>query len=300
VVTLYQRTGREVGYNIVVCLKQVPDTENLSGEVMKADGTVNRAALPAIVNPEDLNALEMALQVKERHGGSVTAVTLGPPSAAQTMRECLYRGVDRAILVTDRRFAAGDTLATSYALSCIIKRLPRADLVLCGRQAIDGDTAQTGPQLAEKLGLPQLTYVEEIIQLTPDRIVVKRAFEGGYEVLGGPLPVLMTVVGTANEPRRPAARKLMKYKKARAPHELVSAGQGHLIDRYRRMGLLIEQWSLEDAGCEEQLCGGKGSPTKVKKIESVKLVSEEHERVEPTAEGLAELVRKLAAEHIFD
>ena len=289
-----------MAYNIVVCLKQVPDTENLSGEVMKADGTVNRAALPSIVNPEDLNALEMALQVKERHGGTVTAVTLGPPSAAETMRECLYRGADRAILVTDRRFAAGDTLATSYALSCIVKQLPAPNLVLCGRQAIDGDTAQTGPQLAEKLGLPQLTYVEEIVELSPDRITVKRTFEGGYEVLCAPLPVLMTVVGTANEPRRPAARKLMKYKKARAPHELQSAGQGNLVDQYRERGLLIEQWALEDAGCEERLCGGKGSPTRVKEIDSVKLVSEERERVEPTAEGLGGLVSKLAAEHVFD
>ena len=275
----------------------VPDTENLSGEAMKEDGTVNRAALPAIVNPEDLNALEMALQIKDQHGGRITVITMGPPSAAEALRETLYRGADRVVLITDRKFAAGDTLATSYVLSHAVRKLPKPDLVLCGRQAIDGDTAQIGPQLAEKLGLPQFTYVEEILSLDPQAITVRRSLEGDVEVVRGPLPALLTVVGTANDPRPPAAKRVFKYKKARAEWELQEEeSQEALGER----GLLIEQWGAEELGCDADRCGGAGSPTKVKKIESVRLVSEEHVKVEPTTEGLASLVRELIAEHILE
>jgi electron transfer flavoprotein beta subunit len=288
-----------VSYRIAVCIKQVPDTENLTAEVMKEDGTVNRAALPAIVNPEDLNALEMALRVKEEHGGHITVITMGPPSAAEALRETLYSGADRVILLTDRRFAASDTLATSYALSQAIRRLPAPDLVFCGRQAIDGDTAQIGPQLAQKLGLPQFTYVEAIVELKDGRIGVKRSLEGGYEILRGPLPALLTVVSTANNPRPPAARRLLKYKKARAACELAQQDAPELAS-YAQRGLLIEQWNLEEAGCDPERCGGNGSPTKVKKIESIKLVSEGRVSVEPTKEGLARLVRGLIAEHILE
>ena len=164
-------------YNCVVLVKQVPDTANITGKAMKEDGTVNRAALPAIFNPEDLNALEMALQVKEQHGGQVTVLTMGPPRAAEVLREALYRGADRVILLTDRKTAGSDTLATSYALKCAVEQASAAiDLVFCGRQAIDGDTAQVGPQVAEKLGLPQITYAEAIQSLEDDEIVVRRAF----------------------------------------------------------------------------------------------------------------------------
>ena len=289
-----------MGYEIIVCVKQVPDTENLTGEAMKEDGTVNRAALPAIVNPEDLNALELALQVKDAHGGRVTTVTMGPPSAAEAMRECLYRGADQAVLLTDRRFAAGDTLATSYVLSCAIRKLGMADLVLCGRQAIDGDTAQIGPQLAEKLGLPQFTYVEEVRELTPRSIVVKRALEHGYEVLRGPLPALLTVTSSANDPRPPSARRLMKCKKARAAWELADKATPENLSALRERGLLIEQWSAEDIGCDLAACGGRGSPTKVKEISYVRLLSDERSRIEPTTEGVGRLVEELIKEHIFD
>ena len=291
--------GRKVVYDIVVCIKQVPDTENLTTEAMKEDGTVNRAALPAIVNPEDLNALEMALQVKGRYGANVTVVTMGPPSAAEALREVLYRGADRAVLLTDRKFAAGDTLATSYVLSQAVRKLAAADIVFCGRQAIDGDTAQIGPQLAQKLGVPQITYAERIEGIEDGRITVRRNLEGGYEVVVCPLPLLITVVGTANDPRPPAVKRLLKYKKARAACELGrddSPDPGDL----RRRGLLIEQWSAEDIGCDLDRCGGSGSPTKVKKIESIKLVSEDHQRVEPTEEGLAGLVKELIVEHILE
>ncbi len=289
-----------MAYQIVVCVKQVPDTENLTGEAMKEDGTVNRTALPAIFNPEDLNALEMALQLRAAHGGRVTALSMGPPKAADVLRECLYRGADRAVLVTDRRAAASDTLATSYVLSCAIGKLPAPDLVLCGRQAIDGDTAQIGPQLAEKLGMPQFTYVEEVREIGPAGIVVKRGLEHGYEVLRGPLPALLTVTASANDARPPSAKLLMKYKKAKTPSELGDeAGQAEQ-EELRGRGLLIEQWGIDEIGCGEDDCGTKGSPTRVKNVDSVQLVSEEHRRIEPTQEGLAALVQELIDEHIFD
>jgi len=287
-----------VAYEIVVCMKQVPDTENLTGEAMTPDGRVNRSALPAIVNPEDLNALEMALQIKEQHGGNVTVVTMGPPSAAEALREALYRGADRAVLLTDRKFAASDTLATSYVLSQAIRKLPRPDLVFCGRQAIDGDTAQIGPQLAQKLGLPQFTYVEQIVSIGNGEIVARRSLEGGYEIVKGPLPALLTVLSAANQPRPPAIKRLLKYKKARAACEL--DGQAEGIEQYRSRGLLIEQWGAEQIDADPERCGGAGSPTKVKKIESIKLVSKEHIIVEPTREALNKLVRDLIGEHILE
>lgn len=289
-----------MAYQIVVCVKQVPDTENLTGEAMKEDGTVNRAALPAIVNPEDLNALEVALQIKETHGGRVTVLTMGGPSAATELRECLYRGADQAVLLTDRRLAGSDTLATSYALSMAVRKIGHFDLVLCGRQAIDGDTAQIGPQLAEKLGLPQFTYVEDIREITPDSVLVRRSLEHGYEVLRGPLPALLTVTASANEPRPPSAKRLMKYKKARAAWELGDVADAQVVDKMREGGLMIEQWGLEDIDCDAKACGASGSATQVKRIDSVRLVSEEHRRVEPTTEGLRALIKELMEEHVFD
>ena len=287
-------------YHSVVCVKQVPDTQNLSGEAMKEDGTVNRSALPAIVNPEDLHALEMALSLKDRKGGTVTVLSMGPSSASEALRNCLYRGADRAILLSDRKFAASDTLATSYALSCAISKLEEVDFVFCGRQAIDGDTAQIGPQLAHKLGLPQVTYVEAIEEISPEQITVRRGFERGYEICTAPVPLLMTVRETANEPRPPAAKRLMKYKKARTPEELEEEWDDYELQMVEEKGLLIEEWGVDEAGCDVERCGLSGSPTRVKNIDSVKLVSEEHEEIEPTREGMDGLVKKLQSEHIFD
>jgi len=289
-----------VGYEIVVCIKQVPDTENLTGEAMKEDGTVNRAALPAIVNPEDMNALEMALQLKDAYGGRVTVLSMGPPRAADALRECLFRGADRAVLVTDRRTAASDTLATSYVLSCAVRKLGSPDLVLCGRQAIDGDTAQIGPQLAEKLGLPQYTYAEEVRELGDGRITVKRALEHGFEVVRGPLPALLTVPSSANDPRPASAKRLMRYKKARAAWELGEEPDPAAMEELRNRDLLIEQWGADEINCDPADCGGSGSPTRVKKIDAVRLQSAEHKKVEPTSEGLTALVMELQQEHIFD
>ena len=205
---------RPVGYNCVVCVKQVPDTKKITGQAMKEDGTVNRAALPAIFNPEDLNALEEALAIRDTYGGMVAVVTMGLPSACQVLREALFRGADRVVLITDRRAAASDTLATSYILSCAVKKM-HPDIVLCGRQAIDGDTAQTGPQLAQKISFPLVTYVEQIVSIEGGTIKARRNVGDGMETVSCKLPVLLTVRDSANVPRPPAAKKMMKYKKAR-------------------------------------------------------------------------------------
>jgi len=309
-------------YDCVVCVKQVPDTANITGEAMKADGTVNRAALPAIFNPEDLNALEVALDVRDHHGGTVTALTMGPLSACEVLRECLYRGADRAILITDRRAAGSDTLATSYILSCAIRTIGRYDLVLCGRQAIDGDTAQVGPQLAEKLGLPQITYFERFIEIGPARspgprgggpvVRVRRNVGNGWEVLEARLPLLLTVLDTANEPRPPAARRVMRFKRARALDEVArevaadmpdaSAAQREVeqarrIERLKMQGLLIEQWNLDDIRADPSRCGIAGSPTKVHRIQSIVLKKEGYTDVPPTEEGIRKMIQELVVDH---
>ena len=263
---------------IIVFVKQVPDTKNITGEAMKPDGTVNRAALPAIFNPEDLNALELALQLKERFGHKVVVATMGPPNAANVLRESLYRGADETILLTDRAFAGADTLATSYALKCCADKIKNYDLILCGRQAIDGDTAQVGPQLAEKLGIPQICYVQEVVALGDGKVKARRAIEGGNELLESTLPALMTVIDS-NEPRPSAARRIMKYKKAKTRSELVTAhGNANYTDaealaveeeKLRGKDLWIHEWNAGKVGADLERTGLKGSPTKVKQIESV-------------------------------
>ncbi|MBN1359522.1 MAG: electron transfer flavoprotein subunit beta/FixA family protein [Sedimentisphaerales bacterium] len=302
-----------MGYHCVVLAKQVPDTHRITGQVMNDDGTVNRSALPAIFNPEDLNALEMALQIKDRFGGRVTVVTMGLPAAAKVLREALFRGADDAILVTDIRCAASDTLATSYILSCAVKKL-EYDIVLCGRQAIDGDTAQVGPQLAEKLGITQITYIESLEALDDKTIQVRRNIGNGWQSVKAKLPVLLTVVGDANAPRVAAAKCLMKYKKARAPVEVtqqikamnpdaVDAEVKELTtmqcDALEAKGLLIKQWNLDDIEADLTWCGRNGSPTKVHRIQSVVLAAKESKDIEPTDEGLAAMIHELIDDKII-
>ena len=204
--------------NIVVLAKQVPDTRNVGKDAMKADGTINRAVLPAIFNPEDLNALEQALKIKEENPGTrVTLLTMGPPRAAEIVREGLFRGADDGIVLSDRAFAGADPLATSYALSAAIRKLGNVDLIIGGRQAIDGDTAQVGPQIAEKLGLPQVTYAEDILSTKDGKVTVKRRIESGVETVKCPMPCVITVNGSA-EPCRPRnAKNIQKYKYASLP-----------------------------------------------------------------------------------
>ncbi|OQA00444.1 MAG: Acryloyl-CoA reductase electron transfer subunit gamma [Planctomycetes bacterium ADurb.Bin412] len=284
-------------YDCVVLVKQVPDTKAVTGKAMNDDGTVNRAALPAIFNPEDLNALELALSIREKHGGTVTIMTMGLPSACEVLREGLYRGADRAILVTDRRCAASDTLATSYILSCAVRKL-KYDFVLCGRQAIDGDTAQVGPQLAEKLNIPQITYVEELIALQGREVTVRRNIGAGWEKIQGRLPILLTVMETANEPRPAGAKWLMKYKKAKSPAELRKAGAGEAeVKALQEKGLLIEEWNLDDVAADLQWCGRDGSPTKVHRIQSVVLTATEQKDIDPSEEGIRAMVHELIEDH---
>ena len=294
-------------YNCVVLVKQVPDTQKISGKVMKDDGTVNRAALPAIFNPEDLNALEFALQIKDEFGGKVTAITMGLPSAAETLRQALYRGADEAILITDPKCAGSDTLATSYILACAVKKTG-FDIVLCGRQAIDGDTAQVGPQIAEKIDITQITYIEELSSLEGQEICVRRNIGNGFQVVKGRLPVLLTVLDTGNEPRVGVAKKMMKHKKARTPSEIWQqlktanphAAQNEIeeltqehINKLDGNGSLIRQWSLEDLDADLAWCGLAGSPTKVHRIQSVVLTAQEVKDVEPTDEGISNLIHEL-------
>ncbi len=298
-------------YHCVVCVKQVPDTKNVTGESMKDDGTVNRAALPAIFNPEDLNALEMALDIRDRHGGTVSVITMGLPKACDVLREALYRGANRTVLITDRRAAGSDTLATSYILSCAVKKL-KADLVLCGRQAIDGDTAQVGPQMAEKLDMPQISYVEELTELNGRNLVARRNVGNGYEVVACELPVLLTVTDTANTPRPPSAKRMMKYKKARSSTEVeqqvaaelgkddkdaVYAEASKRFAALAERGMIIEQWSLDEIDADLQWCGLTGSPTKVHRVQSIVLTGGEYKQFDPTDEGVAALVAELIEEH---
>ncbi len=293
---LLRRAVFAMGYDCIVLMKQVPDTAMVSGRTMNPDGTLNRSALPAIVNPEDLNALEMAVQLRERHGGSVCVLTMGPPQAAAVLREALYRGADAAILLTDSCFAASDTLATSYILSQAIKQIGRYDLIFCGRQAIDGNTAQVGPQVAEKLGLPQITYTESIAAIGNGKISAWRQFDNGPELLETPLPAVLTVVNTANEPRPPAAKRIMRYMKAKAPSEIPAAEAAALKER----GLLLTEWHAQDFAVDVNRCGLSGSPTKVRKIKKVVLKAKNYKQIAATEEGIGQLLQELIEDHTFD
>lgn len=283
--------------NIIVLAKQVPDTRNVGKDAMKEDGTVNRAALPAIFNPEDLNALEQALKLKEMYPGTkVTLLTMGPARAAEIIREGLYRGADNGIVLSDRAFAGADTLATSYALSAAVRKIGDYDLIIGGRQAIDGDTAQVGPQIAEKLGLPQVTYAEEIISAEDGKVRVKRRIEAGVETVEAPYPAVVTVNGSADECRPRNAKAVQKYKYAAVPSE-VAADEAKKAFVESRPYLEIGEWNAEFVNADLSQCGLAGSPTKVKGIESVVFTAKEARNVENTDEALEELVKELIANH---
>jgi electron transfer flavoprotein beta subunit len=290
----------------VVMVKQVPDTANITGKVMNDDGTVNRAKLPAVFNSEDRVALELALRVRDRYGGRVSVVTMGPPRASDVLRECLFMGADAVYLVSDRKFAGADTLATSYVLSRAIQKIGPYDLVLAGRQAIDGDTAQVGPQTAEKLGISQVTYAEEIREVAGDRITVRRRIDGGYEVVECRLPALLTVIKDAAEPRPYSARRLMAKKNARSLTELEKMTEDNallytdkLVDEYKSRDLFISTFTTDDLDVDAERCGLKGSPTRVYKIESVVLAGRDRQNIPPTREGLTHLVETLVRDHIL-
>lgn len=283
---------------IVVLAKQVPDTRNVGKDAMTPEGTVNRAALPAIFNPEDLNALELALRLKEECVGStVHILTMGPFRAADIIRDAMFRGADGGYLLTDRKFAGSDTLATSYALSCALKKIG-ADVIIAGRQAIDGDTAQVGPQVAEKLGLPQVTYAECIEQVKESSMVIRRRLERGVESVECPIPAVITVNSSAPEVRPQNARLVMKYKYAMIPTEVAAAPESLAAKMVaERDYLKIAELTVNDIVCDEQQLGLTGSPTKVKKIENVVFQAKEAKRLSSSDEDINELMVELIASH---
>lgn len=225
---------------MLVCVKQVPDTTEV--RIDPQTNTLIRQGVPSIVNPFDKNALEAALQLKEQHGGKVTVVSMGPPQAKAALKECLAMGADQAYLISDRAFGGADTLATSYTLAAGIRKLGSFDIILCGKQAIDGDTAQVGPEIAEHLAISQVTYVAKI-EVQGETVRVEREHEEGYEIIETSLPVLLTVVKSINEPRFPTVKGTMKANRAEIP--------------------VI---TVKDIEVEPERLGLKGSPTQVRRI----------------------------------
>ena len=288
---------------IVVLAKQVPDTRNVGPDAMTPEGTVNRAALPAVFNPDDLNALEQALQLKEKFPGStISVVTMGLPKSAEVIREALYRGADKGYVVTDRPLGGADTLATSYTLSQAIKKIGEFDIIIGGRQAIDGDTAQVGPQIAEKLGLTQVTYAEEIISLDMEkrRIVIKRHIDGGVETVEGPLPLVVTVNGSAAPCRPRNAKLVMKYKNATVAAERTAEQAADFEELIGRKPYLdITQWGAADIDCDPQQIGKAGSPTNVKAVKNIVFKAKESRTLTGADEDIDQLVKELIAEKII-
>lgn len=279
---------------IVVLAKQVPDTANIRGNAMKEDGTVNRAALPTIFNPEDLNALEMALSIKDKTGCEVVVLSMGPAKAVEVIKHALFMGADKGYLISDRKFAGADTLATSYVLSEAIRKIGNVDLVLAGRQAIDGDTAQVGPQVAEKLDFNQVTYVSKMRSVSDRDITVERDGEVQTEVIKASLPALLTITNTANEPRFPNARNMLKFFRADIKDNLTSYTNGTA----ERNGWVIPVWGIDDLGLDEAHCGLKGSPTKVHAIKSITLVGGDLKMFGAEQSGVKDLIKEIMKDYV--
>jgi electron transfer flavoprotein beta subunit len=226
--------------DILVCVKQVPDTTEV--KIDPQTNTLIRQGVPSIVNPFDKNAVEAALQLKEKQGGKVVVISMGPPQAKDALKECLAMGADEAYLISDRAFGGADTLATSYTLAAGIRKLGKFDMILCGKQAIDGDTAQVGPEIAEYLDIPQVTYVAKV-EINEGVVRVEREHEEGYEIIETTLPVLLTVVKSINEPRFPTVKGTMKANRKEIPVITVT-----------------------DVEVDPERLGLKGSPTQVRRI----------------------------------
>ena len=286
-----------MSFNIVVLAKQVPDTRNVGKDAMTPQGTVNRAALPAIFNPEDLNALELALRIKDAHPGTkIQIVTMGLPKAAEVIREGLFRGTDGGVLVTDRALAGADTLATSYVLAQTIRKMGHVDMVIGGRQAIDGDTAQVGPQVAQKLDIDQVTYVEQVDELDEKSVTVTRRIDGGVERVKAPLPVLLTVTGSAAPCRPRNAKLMMKYKRALAPAEQ-KPDMPYAEEYARKPYLTITQWGAADIDADIAQCGLAGSPTKVKTVQNVVFATKESRTLTGSDADVEQLIVELLDSH---
>lgn len=278
---------------IIVMVKQVPDTANVTGDSMKEDGTVNRAALPAIFNPEDLNALEMALEIKGLTGAEVNVVTMGPPKAVDILKHSLYMGADKVYLISDKKFAGSDTLATSYVLSEAIRYLGKFDVYLAGRQAIDGDTAQVGPQVAEKLGLNIISYVRNLVEISGEKIVVEKDSDVQTEVISARVPLLMTITSDANEPRYPNSFNMLKYFRSDLQTEISDENK----TRYKKNGWTIPVLAFDDLGLDPDKCGLSGSPTKVHKIKSIVLKGGDLTLFENNEGGVMGLVKEIVKDY---
>ena len=284
---------------IVVCIKQVPDTKG--GVKFNPDGTLDRGAMLAIMNPDDKAGLEAALKLKDEFGAEVTVLTMGLPKAADALREALAMGADKAILVTDRVLGGADTWATSTTIAGALRNLDY-DLIITGRQAIDGDTAQVGPQVAEKLGLPQVTYVEEIQEVKDGRIRVKRHIDGGVETVEGPLPIVLTVNGSAAPCRPRNAKLVQKYKRALGGQEKAAITKDGAELPYASLYescpyLNITEWSVADVNGDTKQCGLSGSPTKVKKIENIIFQAKESKTLTGSDADVENLIVELLANH---
>lgn len=288
----------DMSLNIIVLAKQVPDTRNVGAQAMNADGTINRAALPAIFNPDDLGALEQALQLKDKNPGSrVTVLTMGPKRATELLREALYRGADEAVLLSDSAFAGADTLATSYALTMAVRKIGDFDMILCGRQAIDGDTAQVGPQVAQQLAIPQVTYVRKVQAVENGTAVVERAIENGVELLKAPLPLLLTVDGTASPCRPRNAYRMLRFHRAATAQEQAADDYKYNAQAQVDSALTIKEWALADVNGDAARCGLSGSPTKVKAVTNIVFKVKESKRYTADGEQIKSLVAELLANH---
>ena len=293
-------TEKDMSFRILVFVKQVPDTRNVGEDAMKADGTVNRAALPAIFNPEDMNALEMALKVKDKHPDTeVLVLTMGPTRAADIIRESMYRGADDGYLITDRKFAGSDTLATSYTLAASARKLKPFDILIAGRQAIDGDTAQVGPQVAEKLKLPQITYAENIEKITETNITVKRRIDRGVEKVAVDMPVVLTAHSSADPGRPRNAKRLLKFKNTRTVGELQDETEDYTDMSSSKPGHTIDEWTVDDLDVDHEYLGLQGSPTKVKKIENVVFKQKDSIKLSDSDEDVEKLMKDLITSHVI-
>ena len=283
-----------MGLKIIVLAKQVPDTRNVGPDAMTPEGTVNRAALPAVFNPEDLNALEQALRLKDANPGStITMLTMGQPKATEVLREGLFRGADKGVLLTDRALGGADTLATSYSLAQAIKKIGDFDIIIGGRQAIDGDTAQVGPQVAEKLGLTQITYTEEILECTKEKIVARRHIDGGVETVEGPMPIVITVNGSAAPCRSRNIKLVMKYKNAKTQQEIDALPEEEKAFYAERPYLTITSWGAADIDADPNQIGKAGSPTNVKSVKSIVFKAKENKSLTSSDADIEGLIVEL-------
>ena len=281
---------------IVVCIKQVPDTKG--GVQFNPDGTLNRAAMLTIMNPDDKAGLEAALRIKDATGAEVTALTMGLPKADDVLREAMAMGADKGIPVTDRVLGGADTWATSTTIAGALRNIDY-DMIITGRQAIDGDTAQVGPQVAQKLGLNQVTYAEEILKIENGVATIRRHIDGGVEVVEAPLPVVITVNGSAAPCRPQNAKLVMKYKRATCPMERPAEGTPYDYLYEERPYLTLNQWSVADVDGDANQCGLAGSPTKVKAVKNIVFQAKESKTLTAKDADVESLIKELLDEKII-